>query len=135
MNSTTVYYDMMFTAYEPSTLLSTISNPMLSMARLNYMVLNLNLTNTYQLTKALIKPQVPTPPAPRWCWWVNKSSWQTPIIKIPIAWVYDNVPSYLIYYLAMVMVTHLLLPSRLSIVVLREVISIIRSFSASTLLG
>ncbi len=97
VNGTTVYYDMMFTAYEPSTLLSTMNNPMLSMARLNYMIVSLNLTNTYQLTKTLIKPQVPTPPAPLRCWWVNiaSKSWQTPIIKIPIAWVYDNVPNYL----------------------------------------
>ncbi len=97
VNGSTVYYDMMFTAYEPGTLLSTISNPMLSMVRLNYMTVSLNLTNTYQLAKVLTKPQVPTPPAPPGCWWVNitSKSWQTPIIKIPIAWVYDNVPNYL----------------------------------------
>ncbi|WP_243679683.1 hypothetical protein [Vulcanisaeta souniana] len=68
VNGSTVYYDMMFTTYEPGTLLSTISNPMLSMARLNYMTVSLNLTNTYQLAKALTKPQVPTPPAPPGCW-------------------------------------------------------------------
>lgn len=94
-NGSTAYYDMRFTTYEPSDVINTLSNPMMSMIKLNYGSINMNLTLTAKRDMNPKLMQVPTPPAPLGCWWSSFWSWQTPQINIPISWVIDKAPNYL----------------------------------------
>ncbi|WP_054849494.1 hypothetical protein [Vulcanisaeta sp. JCM 14467] len=95
VNGSTIYYDMKFTTYKPSDLISTLNNPLMGMVKLNYENLQMNLTLTAKHSINIKSPQIPSPPAPIGCWWNLLWSWQTPQINIPITWVTDNVPNYL----------------------------------------
>ena len=95
VNGSTIYYDMKFTTYKPSDLISMLNNPLVGMVKLNYESLQMNLTLTTKQSINIKSPQIPSPPALIGCWWNLLWSWQTPQINIPITWVTDNVPNYL----------------------------------------